>query len=931
MTMRCFSSITMAMWWCLAFLSLSAITIRVHAQLDSLGFISIDCGLPENTSYVDSTTKIPYTSDEQFIDVGINHNIAPEYISPSLSKRNLNVRSFPTGTRNCYAFKSLTTGLKYLVRGSFMYGNYDSKNALPIFDLYIGVNFWKTVNISAADTAKLVEVITVAQSDRLYVCLVNTGRGIPFISGLDLRPLKTSLYPAANATQNIVNLARLNMGPTDNTLIRYPDDSHDRIWIPWNNVPFCTEITTTSTVQNINNDFFEAPTAVMQTAITPVNSSQIEFYWEDNPEDKNPGYVGVMHFSEIQIHNSSELREFEILINGNRWYANPFTPEPLYSDAVYSVNPIRGSRRYNVSIKATTNSTLPPIINAVEVFTVLGVPEIPTDSGDVSAIMAIKAKYQVNSSWSGDPCSPKAFAWDRLKCNYGISDPPRISTLNLSSSGLTGDLTTAFGNLKAIQYLDLSHNNLTGSIPDVLSQLPSLTLLDLTGNQLNGSIPSGILKKSQDGSLTLRIGDNANLCADGNSCQLQSKKKSSKTAVIVIVPIVVVVLLVVGILVFCIVKKRTGLANGISVKPQNEGHSGAPNKYEDSSLQLENRQFTYRELEIITNNFQREIGKGGFGAVYDGFLENGTQVAVKMRSQSSSQGVKEFLAEAQHLTRVHHKNLVSMIGYCKDGAYLALVYEYMSEGTVQEHLRGRGHTARPLTWRQRLRIALESAQGLEYLHKGCTPPLIHRDVKPNNILLNANLEAKIADFGLSKAYIGDTSSHVSTAVVGTPGYVDPEYYRSFQLSEKSDVFSFGVVLLEMITAQPAIIGGSETIHIATWVRQRLARGIIESIIDPRMGGEYDVNSVWKVADVALKCTSESSSQRPDMTDVVMQLKECLELEEAGERNHNLYSGSSNPYSRSNNVYSESSNVSHNSASEMEQLGRTSIATGPTAR
>ncbi|XP_073006812.1 putative leucine-rich repeat receptor-like protein kinase At2g19210 [Typha latifolia] len=924
MTMRCFSSVTMAVWWCLAFLCLSAVTIRVHGQLDSLGFISIDCGLSENSSYVDSTTEIPYTSDEQFIDDGINHDIAPEHRTSTLFKQYLNVRSFPAGDRNCYTLKSLITGLKYLVRATFMYGNYDGLNKLPIFDLYIGVNFWKTVNISAADSGKIVEVITVAQADQLYVCLVNTGLGTPFISGLELRPLKTSLYPAANATQNLVYYVRLNMGPTDNTRIRYPNDTYDRIWIPWNNVPYYTEVSTTTTVQNINNDLFEAPTAVMQTAIIPVNSSKIETYWENSPEDKNPEYVVVMHFSEIQIYNDSDLREFNVFINDQPWYSLPFTPQKFLSNEIFSIIPSRGSPRYNVSINATSNSTLPPILNAVELFTVLGVTEIATDSGDVSAIMAIKAKYQLKKIWSGDPCSPKSFAWDGLNCSYPSSSPPRITTLNLSFSGLTGDLTTAFGNLKAIQYLDLSHNNLTGSIPNFLSELPSLTFLDLTSNQLNGSIPSAILKKSQDGLLTLRIGENVNLCANASSCELQSKKKSSKIAVIVIVPVVVVVLLLVAILVLFIMKKRKGLAKGISVRPQSEGYSATPNNYGDSPLQLENRQFTYSELEVITNKFQREIGKGGFGAVYDGLLENGTQVAVKMRSQSSSQGVKEFLAEAQHLTRVHHKNLVSMIGYCKDGDCLALVYEYMSEGTLQEHLRA--HTARPLTWRQRLRIACESARGLEYLHKGCKPPLIHRDVKSNNILLNANLEAKIADFGLSKAYNGDPSSHVSTAVVGTPGYVDPEYYRTFQLSEKSDVFSFGVVLLEVITAQPAIIGGSEAIHIAPWVHQRLARGIIESIIDPRMGEEYDVNSVWKVADVALKCTSESSTQRPSMSDVVMQLSECLELEETS-----AYSGSRNPYARNDNVYKAPSDISHTNEFQTEELARKSLGAGPAAR
>jgi len=206
---------------------------------------------------------------------------------------------------------------------------------------------------------------------------------------------------------------------------------------------------------------------------------------------------------------------------------------------------------------------------------------------------------------------------------------------------------------------------------------------------------------------------------------------------------------------------------------------------ENSSLGLENRRFTYMELEMTTNNFQRVLGQGGFGYVFHGSLEDGTQVAVKLRSHSSNQGVKQFLAEAQLLTRIHHKNLVAMIGYCKDGVHMALVYEYMPQGTLKEHIAGKGNNGLGLPWRQRLRVALESAQGLEYLHKGCNPPIIHRDVKTANILLNARLQAKIADFGLSKAFNCDDNTHVSTnTFVGTPGYVDPEYVDLFHSHPK---------------------------------------------------------------------------------------------------------------------------------------------------
>ncbi|KAJ1688113.1 hypothetical protein LUZ63_019503 [Rhynchospora breviuscula] len=272
-----------------------------------------------------------------------------------------------------------------------------------------------------------------------------------------------------------------------------------------------------------------------------------------------------------------------------------------------------------------------------------------------------------------------------------------------------------------------------------------------------------------------------------------------------------------------------------------------------------------------------------------GFLVDGTQVAVKIQSNSSTQEVNDFMVEAQHLTRIHHRNLVSLIGYCKDKNCLALVLEYMREGTLEDQLRGGAANTRPLAWRYRIQIALESAQGLEYLHKGCNPPLIHRDVKPNNILLDAKLEAKIADFGMSKPLSSNNNTHVTTDhVVGTPGYVDPEYHMTCQLTKKSDVYSFGVVLLQIITGQPAIVKGTEpdneSMNLIQWVRVRLTSNDIESVVDARMQGDYDINSVWKVADVALKCTAQSGAQRPTMTEVALQLKECIELEAAAGRN-----------------------------------------------
>ncbi|KAG6502503.1 hypothetical protein ZIOFF_034784 [Zingiber officinale] len=286
--------------------------------------------------------------------------------------------------------------------------------------------------------------------------------------------------------------------------------------------------------------------------------------------------------------------------------------------------------------------------------------------------------------------------------------------------------------------------------------------------------------------------------------------------------------------------------------------------------------FPYSQLIDITNNFARIIGKGGFGVVFRGCLETGKQVAVKLHFQSSPQGEKQFVAEVQNLTRIHHMNLVELIGYCIDGEGLALVYEYMDHGSLHDHLRGKA--GRALSWSERLKIAIGAAEGLEYLHHKCHPPIIHRDIKSSNILLGPDLEAKIADFGLSKAYRGDDETNVSTNVVGTPGYVDPEYHNTLQLTAKSDVYSFGVLLFELLTGQLPLVPSSGKPHIMPRVTSILVNEPIDAIMDPRLGGQFDANSAWKVEELAEQCTQASGSQRPTMTKVILELKDSLELE-----------------------------------------------------
>ncbi|RHN39167.1 putative transferase, protein kinase RLK-Pelle-LRR-I-1 family [Medicago truncatula] len=194
------------------------------------------------------------------------------------------------------------------------------------------------------------------------------------------------------------------------------------------------------------------------------------------------------------------------------------------------------------------------------------------------------------------------------------------------------------------------------------------------------------------------------------------------------------------------------------------------NSKERGSMKSKHQKFSYSEILNITDNFKTTIGEGGFGKVYFGTLQDQTQVAVKSLSPSSMQGYKEFQSETQLLMIVHHRNLVPLLGYCDEGQIRALIYEYMANGNLQHFL---VENSNILSWNERLSIAVDTAHGLDYLHNGCKPPIMHRDLKPSNILLDENLHAKIADFGLSRAFGNDNDSHISTRPAGTFGYADP--------------------------------------------------------------------------------------------------------------------------------------------------------------
>ncbi|XP_021895812.1 proline-rich receptor-like protein kinase PERK13 [Carica papaya] len=292
--------------------------------------------------------------------------------------------------------------------------------------------------------------------------------------------------------------------------------------------------------------------------------------------------------------------------------------------------------------------------------------------------------------------------------------------------------------------------------------------------------------------------------------------------------------------------------------------------------------FTYEELTEITGGFSRQnvIGEGGFGCVYKGWLSDRKEVAVKQLKAGSGQGEREFRAEVEIISRVHHRHLVSLVGYCISEQHRLLIYEFVPNKTLEHHLHGEGLPV--LDWVKRLKIAIGSAKGLAYLHEDCHPKIIHRDIKSANILLDDAFEAQVADFGLARL-TDTTQTHVSTRVMGTFGYLAPEYATSGKLTDRSDVFSFGVVLLELITGRKPIDTnqplGEESL--VEWARTNLIQAIetgdISQLVDPRLEKHYVEGEMFRMIETAAACVRHSAPKRPRMAQVVRALDSEAEM------------------------------------------------------
>ncbi|GLJ13610.1 hypothetical protein SUGI_0216290 [Cryptomeria japonica] len=355
----------------------------------------------------------------------------------------------------------------------------------------------------------------------------------------------------------------------------------------------------------------------------------------------------------------------------------------------------------------------------------------------------------------------------------------------------------------------------------------------------------------------------------------KSTKEQQNIGIAIGAALLVLAIIGIGIYAFTLKKKKEAAAK--NSRPF--GSWGfASSEYSGGAPKLKGaRWFTFQELKQATNNFStsNEIGSGGYGMVYKGILAaSGQMVAVKRAKEESMQGGEEFKTEIELLSRVHHKNLVGLVGFCFEGGEHMLVYEYMPNGSLRDNLSGK--TGINLDWRKRIQIALGAARGLTYLHDHANPAIIHRDVKSSNILLDENLNPKVSDFGLSKLIANSGArGHVSTQVKGTMGYLDPEYYMTQQLNQKSDVYSYGVVLLEILTSRMPIEGGK---YLVREVGTAIHRGGVNALEQQQLLDTILRNPpiapcvLESFVSLALRCCEANSVNRPKMSEVVKELE-----------------------------------------------------------
>ncbi|KAL6842463.1 hypothetical protein ACP4OV_027698 [Aristida adscensionis] len=480
----------------------------------------------------------------------------------------------------------------------------------------------------------------------------------------------------------------------------------------------------------------------------------------------------------------------------------------------------------------------------------------------------------------------------------GFGNMSYLDVLNLGHNELTGTIPDSFTGLEVIGALDLSHNHLTGGIPPGLGCLHFLSDFDVSNNNLSGEIPTSGQLIAIPAS---RYANNSGLCGipldpcvhNSSTGGLPQSSPNGRRKIVEESTLLAVALSVLIVLSLVVTLYRLQRSRESKTKEMPTGYSESlpastdlswkvSGVHEPLSINLaifENplRKLTFADLDEATNGFSSEalVGSGGFGEVYKANLRDGSVVAVKKLMHFTGQGDREFTAEMETIGKVKHRNLVPLLGYCKIGDERLLVYEYMKHGSLDGMLHDNVETRVNLDWPARKKIAIGSARGLAFLHHSCIPHIIHRDMKSSNVLLDDNLDACVSDFGMARL-MNALDSHLTVSMLsGTPGYVPPEYCQSLMCTTKGDVYSYGVVLLELLSGRkpidPAEFGDS---NLVDWTKQRVKDNRFSEIFDPTLTCTESCElELYQYLKIACQCLDDQPYRRPTMIQVMAMFKE----------------------------------------------------------
>ncbi|KAG4110552.1 hypothetical protein ERO13_D13G055800v2 [Gossypium hirsutum] len=462
----------------------------------------------------------------------------------------------------------------------------------------------------------------------------------------------------------------------------------------------------------------------------------------------------------------------------------------------------------------------------------------------------------VLESWDATDYNP--CVWDHVTCNHRNS----VTRVDLQNANLSGQLVPQLGQLPNLQYLELCGNNISGIIPEELGNLTNLAsqqqLIDrnLSNNQLVGDIPV-------NGSFTLF--DSSSFSNNKLNNPPPASPTSSGNSVIgaIFGGVFAGALLLFSVPAIIFARRHCRKRQDLL--------------FEDPEYHLgQLKRFSLHELQAATDYFSNKhvVGSGGSGRVYKGHLVDGSLVAIKRLKQGCTHGgMLQFQTEVEMVSMAVHRNLLRLRGFCMTATERLLVYPFMVNGSVRSCLRERPESQAPLDWGVRKRIALGAARGIAYLHDHCNPKIIHRDLKAADILLDEEFEAVVGDFGLAKL-MDYKNTHVTTAVRGTMGHIAPEYLSSGRASEKTDVFGYGIMLLELITGQKAadlVRLANDDVMLLDWVEGLLKDEKLETLVDSDLQGNYIKEEVEQLIQVALLCTQSTPVGRPKMAEVVRML------------------------------------------------------------